>query len=99
MPLFNSDWEKGKCGFKLLQYFAMEIPAVASDVGVNCKIIDEGKNGFLIGGNDTETWINKLTLLLNDCNLRKEMGSAGRIKIEKYFSVNANKNKVMGLFE
>ncbi len=46
MPLPDDQWTKGKCGFKVLQYMALNIPTVASPVGVNTKIIQQGKNGF-----------------------------------------------------
>jgi glycosyltransferase involved in cell wall biosynthesis len=47
MPLTDTIWAKGKCGFKGLQYMALEIPSVMSPVGVNTSIVDHGKNGFL----------------------------------------------------
>src|SRR5206468_11177987 len=47
MPLVEDVWSEGKCGFKIIQYMALGMPAVASPVGVNNAIIDNAKNGFL----------------------------------------------------
>jgi glycosyltransferase involved in cell wall biosynthesis len=99
MPLKDSEWEKGKCGFKLIQYMALEIPAVASDVGVNGEIINDPKLGFLIEGNDKHNWKESLMTLLGNPELRREIGVAGRKRIEEKYSLQANKEKVLGLFE
>ena len=40
MPLADGPFERGKCGYKLLQYAAARLPAVASPVGVNRTILD-----------------------------------------------------------
>ena len=98
MPLYNSDWEKGKCAFKLLQYLALEIPAVASDVGLNSKIISNAENGYLLHKNDTTSWLSALSAILKDEDLRTTMGKNGRQKVQKYYSVDANKEKMMTLF-
>ena len=39
MPLEDTEWARGKCGLKLLQYLAVGMPSVASPVGVNRDII------------------------------------------------------------
>jgi glycosyltransferase involved in cell wall biosynthesis len=91
MPLYDNEWEKGKCGFKGLQYMALEIPAVMSPVGVNTKIITDGKNGFL--AKTEQDWFDKLSVLIENKQLRKELGKVGRKTVIEKYSVNANKQK------
>jgi glycosyltransferase involved in cell wall biosynthesis len=91
MPLPNDEWAKGKCGLKGLQYMALEIPTVMSAVGVNTEIIQDGKNG-LLARNNTE-WIEKLSLLINNKDLRNKLGKEGRKTVETKYSVKANKEK------
>ena len=42
----DQKWDIYKCGFKLIQYMAVGLPAVASPVGVNADIVQQGENGF-----------------------------------------------------
>ena len=85
MPLPDTPFERGKCGYKLLQYFACGRPAIASPVGVNCKIVDHGVNGFL--ASTITEWIEALTALKNNASLRQSMGALGRKKIEGHYSL------------
>ena len=85
MPLTDSPWERGKCGYKLIQYMACSLPVVASPVGVNVQIVEEGVNGFLAG--DSDTWITRLEQLLSDPAMRGNMGSIGRRKVETDYCV------------
>ena len=98
MPLFNNDWEKGKCGFKLLQYMALKIPSVASDVGVNSEIINHPNIGILISDNDKKKWKQAFRKLLSNSQLRKETGAKARKRVIEKYSVLANKDKVVGMF-
>jgi glycosyltransferase involved in cell wall biosynthesis len=97
MPLPNDEWTKGKCGFKALQYMALEIPCVASPVGVNTQIIQPGNNGFLCY--DEKEWLECITKLIHDSYLRKEIGRAGRKTIEAYYSITSNTPTFLSLFE
>lgn len=97
MPLPDDEWAKGKCGFKALQYMAMEIPCVVSPVGVNTTIIDHGSNGFL--AKSENEWLTSLTKLIDDKALRKQFGKAGRKKIVDHFSVSSNQRNFLSLFE
>lgn len=97
MPLPNDNWSKGKCGLKGLQYMALEIPTIMSPVGVNSTIIEDGHNGFLAG--NTDEWVEKLTLLINEPSLRKQVGKAGRQTVVDHYSVDANKKKWLDVFQ
>ena len=63
MPLPDQHWERGKCGFKIIQYMASKIPVIASPVGVNSSIINEGVNGYL--ASTTNDWIDCLYKVYN----------------------------------
>lgn len=97
MPLEYSEWEKGKCGFKALQYMAMEIPTVASDVGINHQIIDHGQNGFLCKNSDD--WLRYLGELISSETLRKSVGQLGRKRVIDSYSVQSNTKLFLSLFE
>lgn len=85
MPLTDTPWARGKCGYKLIQYMACGLPVVASPVGVNADIVEHGVNGFLAS---TETeWADALRTLLHDPALRARMGAAGRRKVERDYSL------------
>jgi len=81
MPLLDSPWERGKCGYKLIQYMACGLPVVASPVGVNASIVRDGVNGFW--SHDAQSWACALEKLLTDASLRERMGAEGRQKVER----------------
>ena len=85
MPLHNTDWARGKCGYKLIQYMACGLPVVASPVGVNKDIVEHGVNG-LLAETDAE-WRSAIKTLLADAELRRRMGAAGCRKVEEYYSL------------
>ena len=97
MPLENSEWEKGKCGFKALQYMAMGKPVIASNVGVNSEIIQHGMNGYLCDSLDD--WTTYLLELIKDPAKREVMGNVGRETVISKYSVQANRASFLALFE
>jgi len=97
MPLPDDDWSRGKCGFKGLQYMALAIPAVMSPVGVNTEIIQDGVNGFL--ADSEEEWVEKLSMLIESEDLRKQLGRAGRNTVEERYSVHSNKQHWLHAFQ
>lgn len=83
MPLPDELWERGKCGFKLIQYMACGLPVVASPVGVNADIIDSGVNGYL--ASTQEDWLKALITLRDNKDLRIQMGNEGKKKVQKKY--------------
>lgn len=85
MPLDDTPWSRGKCGYKLIQYMACGLPVVASPVGVNSEIVEDGVTGFL-ASSDAE-WRDAISRLLADADLRRRMGEAGRKRMEELYSL------------
>jgi glycosyltransferase involved in cell wall biosynthesis len=83
MPLPDTPWSRGKCGFKLLQYHACGKGVIASPVGINRSIVRHGHNGLLA---ETEReWEEALERFRSDEAFRRAAGEAGRRQMdEKY---------------
>jgi len=95
MPLPDDNWECGKCGYKLIQYMACGVPVIASPVGINQKIVEPGKNGFLAR---TQTdWVTALITIINDRELAQQMGQFGRTKVENEYCLQVTVPKLVNL--
>ncbi len=97
MPLDDSPWARGKCGYKLIQYMACGIPVIASPVGVNTEIVEDGVNGFLAKGEGA--WRETLVALLTDPNLRQRMGQVGRARVEACYSTQVWGPRIVGMLQ
>ncbi|CAN5641284.1 N/A [soil metagenome] len=97
MPLPDDEWSKGKCGFKGLQYMAMEIPPVMSPVGVNTEIVEHGINGFL--ASSEAEWVDRISMLVENPQLRREMGLKARQTVIDRYSVASQRDRYLQLFE
>lgn len=94
-PLINEEWERYKCGFKVINYMAAGIPPAASDMGEHRYIIRDGVNGFLC--KDENEWIYKLRRLIEDEKLRQNIGLNGRKAVEKTYSMEKNAGILAGI--
>ncbi|MFH1857360.1 MAG: glycosyltransferase family 4 protein, partial [Candidatus Omnitrophota bacterium] len=94
-PLPNDTWSRGKAAFKAIQYMTAGVPVVASPVGMNCEVVEDGVSGFLAGSE--EEWVEKLSWLCSDAALRRRLGEAGRKKIEAAYSLNVYQERLLDL--
>ena len=92
MPLEDSEYSRGKCGFKILQYMACGAVPVASDVGFNAEIIEHGIDGFLV--RKPEDWKRHVMRLAEDEKLRANMAEAARRKVVSEFDLKAVANSL-----
>jgi len=81
-PLPDDLFTRGKCGHKILEYAAAGLPVVASPVGVNSEYVRDGVNGFL--ASDCSEWVDKISRLLTDPQLREQMGRTGRKNVQRF---------------
>ena len=79
MPLADDPWTKGKCAFKLLQYMACGLPAVASSTAVTRKIIEPAQNGLL--ATSPGQMVEKIAWLLDHRSFLPKIGRQARASI------------------
>lgn len=95
-PLVKGEWGLGKSGLKALQYMALGIPVVATAFGANLRVIENGVSGILV--DSEQEWVDMIIKLIDNPDLRSRIGSAARARVEKYFSLEANRDKYLNIF-
>lgn len=98
-PLPNEQWVYGKSGLKALQYMALGIPTIATNIGTITRIIENNKNGILVSPADTQGWVAAIESLVKDPNLYNQFSVRARETIEQKFSVQTNFNVYLKVFE
>jgi glycosyltransferase involved in cell wall biosynthesis len=85
MPVPDEPFERGKCGYKLIQYMASRKPVIASPVGVNRNIVEQGTNGFL--ADTAGEWDASIEKLARSPAMRHAFGARGFEKVERMYSL------------
>lgn len=85
MPLHDSEWARGKCSYKMLQYMSCAIPVVVSPIGMNRQVLDRGSVG--VAASKPADWERAINSLLADADKRLEMGTNGRQVVAEHFCV------------
>jgi glycosyltransferase involved in cell wall biosynthesis len=97
MPLVDNEYQRGKCGLKLLQYMAAGLPVIASTIGVNGSIVEHGTSGYLAG--DEAAWLDALAALIGSADLRRRFGEAGRRRCEADFALKTWLPTLLGILD
>lgn len=96
MPLPDTDWARGKCGYKILQYFSAGVPAIASPVGVTSELIGDDR-GLL--ASTPQQWSAALEQLIADAEERRQRGAAARAFAEREYSYRRWAPELAGLLK
>jgi glycosyltransferase involved in cell wall biosynthesis len=96
MPLLDLPFQRGKSGYKLVQYMACGLPVVATPVGVNREIVKDGVTGYL--ATSADEWRDALRKLLQDPQLRHNMGLRARERGVTDYSLATHAPRLVEIF-
>lgn len=82
----------------ILEAMAAGKAIVATNVGENMHILEDGKNAFLVKPKDINNMVLKLDKLINNPHLRMSFGNEAKLKYFKYFTVDKMINKYESLY-
>ena len=96
VPVPRTPWTPHKFYLKLVQYMALGIPPVATPLGANRVVIEDGVTGFL--ADDDSAWRESVTRLVEDCDLRHRIGARAAEVARDRFTLQANAEKIVAAF-
>jgi glycosyltransferase involved in cell wall biosynthesis len=78
---------------------ASEVPVVATDVGANPEAVEDGVTGILVPAADPGRMAQEIIALLQDGARRKQLGAAGRQRVERYYRLETEAAKVADIYQ
>ena len=85
-PLTINKFNMAKSNLKWLEYSALKIPTVATNIEPYTKSIKHGETGFLC--KTVNHWVDNISLLVENENLRKEIGNNANEEIQKNWNLD-----------
>ena len=71
----------------LLESMAAGVPVVATNVGGNPEVVQEGRTGFLVAAQNPEALADRICRVLEDRAMAARFGEAGRRRVAEQFSM------------
>jgi glycosyltransferase involved in cell wall biosynthesis len=96
LPVPDTPWSRRKFYLKLVQYMALGIPTVATPIGSNMEVLEPGATGLF--ARDDHEWVSALDLLVNDRDLRIEMGERAAQRAHASYTLQANADRIVAAF-
>jgi glycosyltransferase involved in cell wall biosynthesis len=93
----DNPWNPYKFIMKTAQYMALGVVPVGTPMASNTEVIRNGENGFLASSDDE--WVESITTLLHDPELRKSMSKAAAKDAIAKYSLQANAETIISAFK
>jgi glycosyltransferase involved in cell wall biosynthesis len=82
-----------------MEAMAMEIPCVATRITGVPELIRDGVDGCLVTPSDEDELVQAIASLMDDPNLRRRLGAAGRVRVTEKYDLSRNVNYLAGIFQ
>lgn len=89
-PLVDCNFNRSKSNLRWLEYSALGIPTVATNISHFSQTVKSMETGILVSDNDLGKWTDALNLMIRNKNLREEIGRNAAKRVRKYFNVRRN---------
>ncbi len=97
MLVLTSDYEGAPN--VILEAMACGLPVVSTRVGAASDFIVDGEMGFLTDARDVEAIADRIVRLASEPELRRQMGSAARARVEAQYSLSLLRDNLLGLYD
>ena len=85
-------------GLVIIEAMSMGVPVVSCAKGGPEEIIKDGKNGFIIAGQNPKEMAQKVLFLINNFNVRKRMGFNGKKTVTQKYQIKDQVTKIESLY-
>jgi glycosyltransferase involved in cell wall biosynthesis len=85
-------------GLVALEAMAMNLPVIASRIGGLEEVVEHGRTGLLVAPGDAVVLADAIQRLTEDPGMRKEMGAAGRQRVESRFGLDSTIRRTEDLY-
>lgn len=95
MPLSDTDWSRGKCSFKMIQYMSVGCPTVASAVGMNMDVLENDVGGRLVYDED---WVGPIAELIESTETRYQVSQQARARAVTRYDIRVAIEQYAAIF-
>jgi L-malate glycosyltransferase len=96
--LLLPSWEE-PFGRALIEAMALGVPVIATNVGGPPEILHDGREGLLLPPREPRAWAQAIRTLAQSPERRREMGHAGRRRVEQAFTTHHHSAAVCEVYE
>jgi glycosyltransferase involved in cell wall biosynthesis len=98
--VFPTYYKYESFGIVNIEAMSAYCPVISTkDIGAIPEVISNGESGILVEKNNPEDLAIAINYLIENPEIRKKMGIAGRKRFEKYFTIDKNIKKMITIFE